>query len=80
MQNKILITVEVDKLCNMARVYDSNGYGMEGNYWDFHNGCHGMYDIKNFNSISEFVRVLKTKHKLKNKVVEVIYKNYAYDD
>ena len=44
----ITIKVERDKSCEMARVNDGVGNGMEGNFWDFHNGCHGLYEFDSF--------------------------------
>ena len=58
----ITIKIYVDRSCDMAKVVDPLGNGMEGNFWDFHNGCHGMYDLGEFNSYHELANVLRRKY------------------
>lgn len=72
----IKITVETDKSCEMAKMYDSVGNGMEGNFWDFHNGCRGLYKFDRFNSVKEFINVLKNFHEAKGETVEISYSDY----
>lgn len=74
----ITIKVERDESCEMARVYDSIGNGMEGNFWDFHNGCHGLYEFGNFNTVDEFSHALKNFHELNGEEVKIINKKYKY--
>ena len=56
--------------------FDSGGNGMEGNFWDFHNGCHGLYKFDRFNSVKEFINVLKNFHEAKGETVEISYSDY----
>ena len=40
--NKIIIYR--DESCEMAELYLNDECIMSGNYWDFHPGCHGIYE------------------------------------
>lgn len=42
------ILIEVDQSCQMARVSVDGRFIMEGNFWDFHPGTHGLYLYGNF--------------------------------
>lgn len=75
----ITIKVERDKSCEIARVNDGVGNGMEGNFWDFHNGCHGLYHFDDFNTVTEFAYVLKKFHEAKGEKVEIINSEYKYE-
>lgn len=75
----ITIKVERDKSCEMARVNDGVGNGMEGNFWDFHNGCHGLYEFDEFNTVTEFAYVLKKFHEERGEKVEIINSEYKYE-
>lgn len=77
-KEKVFITVKVDNSCDMAEVRDSEGNGMSGNFWDFHNGCHGLYELENFNSYKELVQVLTKLHTKNGKEVVVGVKNYKF--
>lgn len=75
---EITIIIKVDKSCDMACVYDSLGNGMEGNYCDFHNGCHGLYDIDEFDSYLSLAKVLELKHIKEGNSVKIIKEDYKY--
>ena len=72
----ITITCEVDKNCKMARVNDSVGNGMEGNFWDFHPGCHGITKFGFFRGFRLFVQALKKYHEQNGESVEIIRSEY----
>ncbi len=72
----ITIKIERDNSCEMARVTDGVGNGMEGNIWDFHNGCHGLYEFEEFNSVSQFASVLEKFHRNKGEEVQIIKSEY----
>ena len=72
----ITIKVERDNSCGMARVSDGVGNGMEGNFWDFHNGCYGLYEVDEFNTVTEFAYVLKNFHEANGEKVEIINTEY----
>jgi hypothetical protein len=44
----ILILIETDRSCEMARVSIDGKCVMEGNFWDFHPGCHGINEYGEF--------------------------------
>ena len=75
----ITINIEIDNSCQMARVNDGMGNRMEGNFWDFHNGCHGLYQFDEFNNLTEFAYVLKKFHEARGEMVEIIKSEYKYD-
>lgn len=75
---KITITVSEDQSNEMAHVTDGNENSFEGNLWDFNNGCHGDNHLKEFRTVSEYVKVLKEFHELKGNTVEVVNKEYVY--
>jgi hypothetical protein len=74
----VTIKIERDKSCEMAKVTDGVGNGMEGNYWDFHNGCHGIYDFGEFSNVEEFAYVLKKYHEKKGEKVEIVRLKYKF--
>jgi len=76
----VTITVEIDDSCKMANVSDNLGNGMGGNFWDFHNGCHGLYEFEEFNSVNEFISVLKSFHEKNGEKVNIVRKKYKYGD
>ena len=71
-----LILVKTDLSCDMAAVYLNGKVIMEGNYWDFHSGCHRIYEYGDFNSIDELVRLMATK--LSPELVTVKRETYKY--
>lgn len=72
------IIVKEDYSCDMACVYLEDECIMEGNLWDFHNGCHGLYKYGDFDSLSELVSRLEEYVVDLDKVPEVIYEEYDY--
>lgn len=75
-----IIQVNIDKSCEMAEVLLNDEVVMCGNFWDFHNDCHGMKmaDFRGYNSlVSELESALKDY----GKNVEIFTdKNWKYDD
>ena len=50
MSDENMIVVKVDETCEMASVTLNGKCVMEGNFWDFHNECHGIYEYGHFQS------------------------------
>jgi len=75
----IKIIVKKDILSNMASVKDGKGNELEGNFWDFHNGCYGHWYLPTFNNLEEYIAVIKKLHENNGEKVEVIRKNYKYN-
>jgi hypothetical protein len=71
---KHIILVRTDSSCEMAEVYLDGELVMNGNYWDFHNGCHGIYKYGEFNSVDGLVR--KISRSLSPELVEVNRETY----
>jgi len=74
------ILVQVDKSCSMARVSLNNKGIMEGNFWDFHPGCHGIYDYGDFRSYNDLASMIRQKLFKEGKEVEIINETYKYID
>lgn len=51
---------------------------MEGNYWDFHPGCHGIYKYGNFNSANELAEQLKKHYEKEGYIVTIECENYKF--
>jgi hypothetical protein len=43
----------------MAYVYLNDEHIMSGNYWDFHPGCHGMYQYGDFKGVDSLAIAIK---------------------
>ncbi len=79
-ENMVTITVKIDDSCEMASVFDSNGEGMEGNFWDFHNGCHGMNHLNEFNDVEEFISALRVFNEDNGIEVNIVRETYDYEN
>lgn len=51
-----IILVRTDPSYKMAEVYLDGELVMNGNYWDFHNGCWGIHKFGPFGDINELVQ------------------------
>jgi hypothetical protein len=74
------IRVRQDESCEMAEVYLDDKYIMGGNYWDFHSGCHGIYEYGEFKDLNELRYNLQIYQELKGFLVEVIYEEYNWEE
>ena len=70
------ITISYDKSCEMAKIRNGNRVEMEGNYWDFHPGCHGITKYGNFNTPKELSSRMREFYI--NKGFNVIIKEREY--
>lgn len=75
-----IITIGIQQSCEMA-IVDLNGSClMMGNYWDFHNGCHGM-DVPEFNSHIGLAGIFEDALIAYGKKVQVVInKEWKYDE
>lgn len=69
------ISVYKDKSCNMLSVAVNGTCVMEGSSGDFYNGCHGNYDVPEYNSYMDLVSILKGYLKTEN----IEFKEYTYE-
>lgn len=74
------ILIQVDDSCEMAAVILNNKCIMEGNFWDFHPGCHGIYEYGNFKTFTELAFVIKNKLESQGKKVLISREPYEYKD
>jgi len=80
LQEENEVVVSVDKSCDMAKV-EFNGHEiMRGNFWDFRNECHGMYDVWTFNSHQSLADILATFVRKRGKKLKVIERAWKYKD
>ncbi len=79
-ENKeIIILVQTDGSCEMARV-SIDGVGvMEGNFWDFHPGCHGINEYGDFNGFDSLALKILFKLTKEGKKAKIIKKRYKFD-
>lgn len=75
-----VIVIGIHASCEMATV-DLNGEClMMGNYWDFHNGCHGM-NVPKFSSYSELAEIVSNALVKAGKTVRIeTDKTWRYED
>jgi hypothetical protein len=76
-EKETIISVLVDRSCDMAKVSIDDKCVMSGNFWDFHPGCHGInqygdfygFDdlaikiMRKFNNIGRKARITKGTYK-----------------
>ena len=73
-----IILLKYDTNCDMACVSLNDRCIMEGNYWDFHPGCHGINEYGDWNSPKQLADAIKSKLISEGKQVEIIKQNYKY--
>jgi hypothetical protein len=73
------ITLAKDSKCKMAAVSVNDVCVYEGNYWDYHNGCHGIHDFP-FDSVGGFIRGLKQLALREGMEVTYLVETYSYED
>lgn len=54
------IYIGIDESCDMATVDLNGNCVMLGNFWDFHNGCHGFYDMRDFRGYRDLAALVET--------------------
>lgn len=75
-----IVLVGIQESCDMATVELNGECLMMGNFWDFHNNCHGM-KIPDFKSYRELSLIFKDALVAADKDVElVIDRTWKYDD
>lgn len=81
MSKEIVIKAFVDDSCEMAKVYVNNKCIMEGNFWDFHPGCHGIDEYGDWNSLAQLVQQLYIYHRRKSPdaKISIERENYKYE-
>jgi hypothetical protein len=62
----------------MAEVYVNGKQVYLGNYWDYHNGCHGIDDFK-FDCISSFLEGLRRLAAREGMNVQSLVETYSYE-
>jgi hypothetical protein len=80
MENKeITILVQTDGSCEMARVSIDDKCVMQGNFWDFHPGCHGINEYGDFNGFDSLSVKILLKLTKEGKKAKIIKKRYKFD-
>lgn len=77
---KNIIMVGIQESCEMATVELNGECLMMGNFWDFHNNCHGM-NIPDFSSYRELSLIFKDALITDGKDVEIVVDSkWKYED
>ena len=72
------IIIQVDMSYEMAKIILNNKCIMEGNFWDFDPGCHGIYEYGDFNTFTELAFAIKNKLESQGKKVLFSRESYTY--
>lgn len=74
-----IVKILTDRSCRMKAVLVNDEKVMEGNYEDFYNGCHGDYDIPDYNSALELAHILIRIIEKKGQKAELVNEAYRYE-
>lgn len=78
MESKV-VRIQVDLSCEMARVsVDGKGI-MEGNFWDFHPGCHGINEYGDFEGHDDLASSVGASLRKNGYSVETVRESYKYE-
>jgi hypothetical protein len=72
----ITVYIGIDNSCSMAIVRIGIRVVMEGNTWDFHPSCHGIYQYGDFNTPQELADNIKQLYT--NNGIEANIQTYSY--
>lgn len=68
-EKETVISVLVDRSCEMAKVSIDDKCVMSGNFWDFHPGCHGINQYGDFYGFDDLaIKISGKLDKLGHKV------------
>lgn len=73
------LTLARDSETRMAKVMVNDECVYSGNYWDYHNGCHGVHDFP-FDDVAGFISGLKALAIREGMEVTYLVEEYSYDD
>lgn len=73
-----MLLLRRDTETKMAEVYVNGKCVYLGNYWDYHNGCHGVEDFK-FSCISSFLEGLRRLASREGMEVQSLVETYRYN-
>lgn len=73
-----IVEILVDRSCEMARVSLNGNCVMEGNFWDFHPGCHGITDYGDFRGYSGLATAISMKLYSEGKKPKIVNGSYNY--
>jgi hypothetical protein len=74
------ILIQIDQSCSMAMVLLNDKCIMEGNFWDFHPGCHGINTYGDFDGYLSLAFKIKDYLLKEGKEVEIVKEPYTYED
>jgi hypothetical protein len=75
------VTLCTDTSCSMAMVMFNQKCVMVGNNWDFHNGCHGFYQIPSFQGAQHLASLIRQECTRQNSTCELIKdKSWRYGE
>jgi hypothetical protein len=69
-EKEIIISILVDRVVNMAKVSIDDKCVMEGNFGDFHPGCHGIDQYGDFYGFDDLaIKIIGKLSKLGHKAI-----------
>lgn len=74
-----VILVKVDKSCDMAEVLLNDECVMDGNFWDFHPGCHGINEYGDFNGHNDLAKKIGETLTKEGKEFTIVKEEYVYE-
>jgi len=79
MSKENVILVKVDKSCDMAEVWLNDECIMDGNFWDFHPGCHGINEYGDFKGYSDLARAIALSLHKEGESSKIVNEEYCYE-
>ena len=79
MNDDIIISIRVDKSCEMASVHIDDVLVMSGNFWDFHPGCHGIVEYGDFRGFDDLAIKIMGKLTSEGKESKIIKTPYKFE-
>jgi hypothetical protein len=76
-EKETIISVLVDRSCDMAKVSIDDKCVMSGNFWDFHPGCHGINQYGDFYGFDDLaIKIMRKFNNIgrKARITEGTYK------
>jgi hypothetical protein len=74
-----IIKIEVDLSCEMARVSIDGKGVMEGNFWDFHPGCHAINEYGDFEGHDDLATVIGASLEKNGYDIAIVRESYKYE-
>jgi hypothetical protein len=78
-EKEIIILVQTNGSCEMARVSIDGVVVMEGNFWDFHPECHNINEYGDFENCDDLAIKILLKLTKEGKKAKIVKEKYKFD-